>query len=545
MLMFFSVIYLKTKSKKLYFFSFFLFSLGILWNPDFGLITFISLIAFYSYLEFGNQSFLIALKKIFIHLVFAVLILCTSFLFYSVLIRIFYGKFPELIGMFTTLKSFAIIGFNMLPMPLTYHPWMLITIVYLFGLLYSITHLINKKITSRSAIVFLITVIGIGSFSYYQGRSHNWYLFSTNPIAFVLLTIFADDLLRMIKTKKIFFIPFSLIIFFLSFSLFQTIYDYKRIINLTSEKENKIQNIGEQKSIIENADFIRSLTTEKEKVLIFTKIRNQGLYFSYSKTASAVNPGFIDLMMKNDYNRILDFLIKNEKSKIFYEPDQFSVYDNNIPSILSSLYDVKKIKPNSSLMFLEKKKENSSNSFIINKSDKSIIHEVFDSNFENKLKYSRGLEGKINLGKQFSVEIIFKPFDVPLTATTYPSTLFSNLDEKLNGMSLRQYDMSKTKYVLSISKGGILCPVILNTWNYLSFQIDDNIISAYANGSFVGKIKLENSYSNSDEPLYLGNIKNNSGFFFGDIKELKISKEPLNEKQIVQNWNEIKKSFMK
>ncbi len=128
-LMAFSVYYLKYRSRMLYYFSFPFFSLGILWNPEFGIATYLSLLAFYFYLELCNAKILLTLKKIFVHSVIGLSSIILISVLYVIIIKVFYGAFPDLLKMFSTIKTFAQLGFGLLPMPSAIHPWMLIALV--------------------------------------------------------------------------------------------------------------------------------------------------------------------------------------------------------------------------------------------------------------------------------------------------------------------------------------------------------------------------------------------------------------------------------
>jgi hypothetical protein len=534
----FSLLYLQNRSKLLYFISFIIFPFGILWNPEYGMVSLISLVIFYSFLELENQNLKILFRKIFIHIVFALSGLIITFLTYAVFIKIFYGKFPDLFKLFSTIKVFSLIGFNMLPMPPTFHPWMILALTFIIGLLNSIYHIINKNITSRSAIIFLLTITGIQTFSYYEGRSHNWTLIVIYPMAFLLLTIFADDLLKIIKKHKIFILPFALILFILSFSSFQTIYDYKKITDLVYERENKDQDKDENDRIIENGNFIKNLTIEKERILIFSATHYQGLYHSLSKTTSAINPGFTDLFFKSDYERVLSFLIKNEITKIFFEPEAFRFSDTRIPLILSTLYNI--TETNGKVLFLTKKKENTSEDFILKQDKNDIFHEQPDKNLSNRLSVSKGEKGKITLGKQFSIEVIFKPFKIHKSLYSNWATILCNAKDN-NGLILQQRDTLNSQYIFAIPNQGIICPVIPNKWNYLSFEVNYNTIKAYMNGQLLDIQKINSTYQESDEPLFIGNYENLAGFFFGNIKEIKISKSPIDEKEINLALEKIKK----
>ncbi len=539
-LLLYAVLYLNKRSRFLYFFSFIYFPLGILWCPDFGMASFFDLLAFYAYLEFESNDFIRVIRKTALHGLLAILGVAVTFSAYAIAIKIFYGKVPDLSGLFSTIRVESFIGRGMLPLPTTFHPWMIVVLIYLAGLQYSTYSIFNKRVSSHAAAVFLITMIGISSFPYYLGRSHNWNLVAISPWCFLLLTIFADDLLKIVNKRKLFIAPFALAIFILSMSVFQTVYACQPILALMSDKEDKERNRGEQERITGNAAFIRGLTQDKEKVMIFSADLYQGLYYELSNTAAAVNPGLEDLRLITDYERIQSFLINNDTTKIFFDPGSFRFCDPGIPLILSSLYDVSKVgPPPGSIMLLGRRKENPGSNFMLTQDYGSIVHELFDKTFAKRLSYAAGNGGAIALGKSFSVEVIFRPVEVPSSPYTDCQSVFSNMQGD-SGMALAQKGSDNSVYVFSHSGSGIEIPVMVGKWNYLACIVDSSRIYAYANGCIVGAARTTEPYHNSASPLFIGNFGLQGGFFFGDIKELKISNNLYNPRELSNTWDKVK-----
>jgi hypothetical protein len=78
-LLFYASIYLKHKIKTLYYASFAIFSLGILWNPESGIISFLSLIAFYCFLDLNQERFVKTLLSWLKNILTALTILVITF----------------------------------------------------------------------------------------------------------------------------------------------------------------------------------------------------------------------------------------------------------------------------------------------------------------------------------------------------------------------------------------------------------------------------------------------------------------------------------
>lgn len=345
-------IYLKNKARMSYVVSMFLLSFGVLWNPEFGSITLVAYLLFLCYTEFEHNNIGRTIRGMVLHLVCGAATLATSFAFYSFIIRLFYGSYPQLFEMFNMIKMFSVIGAGMLPMPLL-HPWNLIALVYVVGLSYSISAVVNRTYSERTAIVFFVTILGIGMFSYYQGRSHSWNLMHSFVYAFILIGIFADSLQEIAKREKMIYMPLALIVFVIGSSLFQIAYHSAEISRLFFEENNKAANYFEQNEIMRNAQFIKENTAPGEKVLIIARDYYQGLYYDLSHTAAAINPGLQDLFYRSDYDNLLLLLVNNKQIKVFFEPRVFKFYDTKIPMLLSSLYDIEKT--NSAMILLKKR----------------------------------------------------------------------------------------------------------------------------------------------------------------------------------------------
>ncbi|MEI7525801.1 MAG: LamG-like jellyroll fold domain-containing protein [Mariniphaga sp.] len=539
-LMFFGSIYLKHKTKWLYYFSFFIFALGFLWNPDFGMLCYASLLVFYIYLELDSKKLGIIIIRSLLHVATAATAMAITIGLYMVSIRFFYGIYPQFSMLFSSIGIFSVIGFNMLPLTTNPHPWMLIAFIYVVGLSYSAYRLIEKKHTYKSNMIFLITVTGIACFSYYQGRSHNWNLLAICFPAFILMAIFADELLQLGRKQRWFYLPFSFILFILGFSLFQTIYDFDRITELVNEEANKKEYLVEEQEIFNNSNFINRNSAEKEPVFILTRDYFQGLYFNLTKKISPINPGLGDLFLKSDNDRIVKWIKDNRRSKIFYDPEGFRTSDPRYYAYMTTYYRVNKSQgPHGSMVMLTRTEEQPNSAYLLKQDPQSLVHELFARDFDKRVAYSMGEKGKIKTGDQFSVEIIFKPGDMPTGEATKAQTLIFTIHENL-GFGVQQMDTSRTSYLVCIGQDCMLCPVIPGKWNYIAFEINKNKLMVFANGKVVGESSKPTSYENSPENLYIGSIKNTGGFYFGDIREVKISNGPLIKQNVLDSWSLIK-----
>ena len=186
-----------------------LLALGTLWNPEFGAFAYLSYLLFLVYAQLGVETrpaggarASMMLRALGYRVGMALVIVLGVWGGYALIIRLAYGAFPALTKMFSSLRVFSVLGFNMLPMP-GIHPWNLVALVLLVGMAISLFALLMRSATPRHAMVLLIALQGMGQLFYYQGRSHNWNLVSALVYVFVLVGIFCDSLLQIAQRDKL------------------------------------------------------------------------------------------------------------------------------------------------------------------------------------------------------------------------------------------------------------------------------------------------------------------------------------------------------
>jgi hypothetical protein len=97
-------------------------------------------------------------------------------------------------------EVFYISGFCMLPMPLAPHLWEVIAGIYLAGLIYGLSGVIRAgQLAPGTAMILHLSVLGVGLFAYYQGRSHDYNLVHACWPAVCLAFLFADRLLAAVR----------------------------------------------------------------------------------------------------------------------------------------------------------------------------------------------------------------------------------------------------------------------------------------------------------------------------------------------------------
>jgi hypothetical protein len=147
---------------------------------------------------------------------------------FLVLMTIFSIQQGELISPAESLKYvklFSRSGYMMLPLPEIPAPWCGFAGIYLLGIIIGLRSFIGGKFSVFAKMSLFLSVLGTGLFTYYQGRSHIHNLPAVIWPALLLMFIYADRLIREIKSGMIssYFKPFLIPVAFPVFCALITI----------------------------------------------------------------------------------------------------------------------------------------------------------------------------------------------------------------------------------------------------------------------------------------------------------------------------------
>jgi hypothetical protein len=110
-------------------------------------------------------------------------------------------------------------------------------------------------------------------------------------------------------------------------------------------------------------------------------------------------------------------------------------------------------------------------------------------------------------------------------------------------MILLQHGSNRTEYMFSFAGFGVPIPVELKKWNYIAIEVAPDRVRIYKNGTILKTLRIdtpEAKYRNTSTPLYLGSANMGAGFFFGDIRELRIKNGTLDYHDVAAGWNGVK-----
>lgn len=312
-----------SKNNLFYYSLFFLYSIGILWNTDSGVVVFLSWILVLIYNEFYQVNFKTALINILKHIAVGIAILATTVLLYALCMKLRYGTLPKFSQFLFYQSLYYKYGYYMLPMKIV-HAWNLLILTYIIGFSQAIKALIDNKNTPKATMVAFLSILGVGVFNYYQGRSADGIILIVSYPALVLLSIFADDILSKIKNNRSCLVYNSMfigILFVFAISIFNILMS---IPFLTNNLKLRMQTMVAQKptQITRSIDFIKENTHRNDNILILSQ--NDGLY--YLGIDSYYTPRIMHFRdLQKDYSVVFDWL-ENESidNKIFLDQNFLS-----------------------------------------------------------------------------------------------------------------------------------------------------------------------------------------------------------------------------
>lgn len=175
-------------------------SLGILWNVDVGVVAFSSFVAAAAFrlLLNRNESSGGSASLIVRAIGMAALVCCLVLGAFFLYMRIRYAAWPDLSSMFVShryfLKQYSDLALN--------KAWVIVALIYSVGLAYSVRCLARRQGKAGDVMVFCLTILGIGLFSYHANQPYDQVLPSVAYPAMLLLVIFSDMGLKSIGLER-------------------------------------------------------------------------------------------------------------------------------------------------------------------------------------------------------------------------------------------------------------------------------------------------------------------------------------------------------
>lgn len=275
---------------------------AVLWTPDVGMIVLASGLLFLGYNSLSQRR----ARQIPWQLLQASGAALAVLILFALLLRLQFGAFPDYTRLFQHAKAFYFLGNTMLPMP-RFGLWVPVLAIYTIGLLRALIPLLDGRSQPRDQLSFLLSVLGLGLFTYYQGRSVVWNLTIAAYPAVLLLALFADDLRRAApgagqRAER------SLLVILLAMFFFSVpalaIITPGWVRNVAGKIE--ISRRGESTDVLRDIRFLQGLVRPGEKVHIMSY--QSGLFHLMTRTTSPLDiPGESEMVYLADFVKESDY----------------------------------------------------------------------------------------------------------------------------------------------------------------------------------------------------------------------------------------------
>lgn len=527
-----------------------LLPLGIIWCPDFGLISCMAWLLFVLFRDFWTKDDQprIAWKTELCHIAVWAGGILVSFSLFACIMQLAYNAWPDFRLLFRTAAVFGKIGFFTLPMQVC-HPWMLVVLTLCIGLAYSIAAFYRRRITPPSAAIFLLSILGFGLFVYFKSRSYHSNLFQPALYAMMLGILLTDGLWRQIREKRIYrlWLPCALGLLTLGSSVPETLAAAKPLRQLIAPYHGNTPP-EDKNRIIENKAFIHHYPHKTDKVWILTSNKFQSFYFDKPLLQSAFNPGFLDLNTLADYERAKQTL-RDSNFTVFLDGNTFYYSQwQDLRTLLAARYVIDTQHPQDALPFsaFKPRSYRIPETNVLSRPDEpSILHRTYPDNaagFDRRIQDAKGVPLTLEAGQTFSLELLFFPTPKQHYAR---GTVFSQYTDT-TGIGLFHINEDKHTHLYGFACGVTqrLFQLPTTSWCYLVINFHPDAVDIYVNKQYYGRIPLDDPYRPGSDLFYIGSQEGQS-HYIGGIGEIAIHNRLQTEAGMAANFEKFRQSMPK
>jgi hypothetical protein len=254
-------------------------------------------------------------------------------------------------------------GYFMLPMP-SLHPWNLVVLVYAVGLCLGANSLLKRLHPVKTSedpqarlwvnMVFLVSILGVGLFTAYQGRSHDHNLLATFWTAFFLMSLFADRLLRHVSRRSktglpildgtgVAILTLPLLLLFLLFAATPAFLVTlpQSLASLQKQLQGSPGWIEtRRREYADQIQFMREYFSPGEEVPIFSTTYDTVFYLETRTTNPVRAPGWNELSLESDVKRYESYLESDRPDKFLVSDEFAGAYPELYRSIAEGFVEV-------------------------------------------------------------------------------------------------------------------------------------------------------------------------------------------------------------
>jgi len=247
-------------------------------------------------------------------------------------------------------------GFMGAPIPLAPHPWWLVAAAYLLGLGFGLHRFLrgNRSVVTRLSL--FLSILGIGLFTYYQGRAVESNLLNASWPAMLLAAIFTDRLIRAIRARLIppglcwIALPAAYLALMAAVLLPGVL-----VSSWNLGREQWSLAVAQSASVRADAmnrrvQFVRAHVGGDSECVILTEC--QAVYFVETGFRSAIDaPGLTEIYFMQDLDKIKAELIANPPKHLFVDKQNLAALQ--LTQIVTAHFKLIATTPDGKLFYFE------------------------------------------------------------------------------------------------------------------------------------------------------------------------------------------------
>ncbi len=549
--------YIRRPSATLYYGSLVTASLALFWNPDSGVAVFGAWIALLAYREFSSQSATSALRAMALHIGRALTLLLSLTLAYSGYALLRYHAFPQW-GMLTVnVPVFYKYGGMMLPMP-SHHPWLLVIAIYVLTFARAGYSLLRQDNDPRRQLQLVTAVLGVGLFTYYQGRSHDNNLTMVIWPAIVLLALYADELMAWRKRAQgpTMLVPASVAaygaLFLLCFPII-LIPDVVRAASFPISVKFRAIRAGESGPIRKNVQMLQRYFKPGQAAAILSF--RSGVYHAETGTASAfTGPGFTEMLWRSQLASLEKQIAGLPKLPLFIDfqdvlhgpPESF--FPEWATSLARTLTLTDQNLSNGGTLAVFRQAANSQAPVTClfpggrAQSEIAHVHGGAGGVLMDEKGHFEGFQkvpGPPLSARKFTIEVLVRPEGEQVPWATIVSTHPGSANNR--GFVLHHFAGRANSYSAVFGndrewRTGPEFTLPPKVTSYLCVVLRNEEAHVYVNGDEVSEFKVPGGIANSEFPISVGDWETMGRPFNGKIIELRLSRDEMTASEIADRW---------
>ncbi|WP_143500334.1 hypothetical protein [Pseudomonas sp. Irchel s3f7] len=251
-------------------------------------------------------------------------------------------------------KIFYMAGFGMIPMPVALDPWQAVLVIYAAGAITALSRWKEYPESSVYDVLFCGAIMGLGLFTYYQGRSHVYCLVLVCWPAIFIAGILADKILSAVRHRSTQLASVALALPIVLFVSLGTITFLSSGKELAGAALRNISTLGDAKdpTVVDELRFMRETYRNRDCLILSQR---QAIYYAELNIASPLKgPGIVETLLQRDLDQLVEGAL-NEQLECIY----LGVTDGSITfvdvndSALKAKYPVISKSPLGTMLLLE------------------------------------------------------------------------------------------------------------------------------------------------------------------------------------------------